>query len=251
MRVARKLSKAVFRKKTRKFAAEGIKLVEEAYKAGKNPECLFCVDNTLPMLEMVADFIENAGTPVYRVTDTIMNKISSNATPPGIIGIIDFVDIDCMKILESNEMAMVFLDGVRDPGNLGAIIRVADACGCGGLILGRGCVDVYNEKVIRATAGSIFNIPISICDSRCEEFLTAARDSGVRIIGTDATGGKSYEQAVYTPPYIIVMGNEAWGISPEVRSICEDLITVPIYGKAESLNVAVAAGIVLYHARRS
>jgi len=137
---------------------------------------------------------------------------------------------------------------LRDPGNLGTLIRLADAAGATAVVVTAGSVDPYNPKVVRATMGSIFHLPIGHVPSA--EAITVLQRHGVRVLAADQRGAVDYREADFRPPVALVVGNEGEGLDPQWAAAATVRIRIPIYGRAESLNVAVAAGVLLYEARR-
>jgi TrmH family RNA methyltransferase len=138
-------------------------------------------------------------------------------------------------------------DGVQDPGNLGAIIRAADAAGASGVLV-TGGVDPHHPKVVRASMGSLFHLPVvALSLPQARDLLTRA---GVRVLVADPRGEVEYTRADYTPPVALVVGSEARGPDPAWREVAAGTVRIPLYGRAESLNVALAAGLLLYEARR-
>lgn len=144
---------------------------------------------------------------------------------------------------------IVILDSIQDPGNMGTIIRTADAAGFRGIIISKGCVDPYNPKVLRTTMGSIFHIPLHLCDN-LKKTLTEIKASNIRIYATHLKGSKNYYETDMTGNVAIIIGNEANGISNESQLMADELIRIPMPGKAESLNASVAAGLLMYESLR-
>src|SRR5699024_7511376 len=136
---------------------------------------------------------------------------------------------------------------IQDPGNLGTIIRTADAAGFSNIILGRGTVDLYNDKVIRATQGSLFHIPIVQKD--LTESIPRLKESGFSVLATTLQRAKNYRDIEPSEKTAIILGNEGSGVDETLINMADELVKIPIYGKAESLNVGIAAGILMYYIR--
>ena len=229
----RKLHKRKGRKEQQMFLIEGSHLVEEAWKSDQE------------IVEIIAE--EDVSIPVWgdnflveRVSKQVFTHISQTTTPQGIAAIIKMRPV---TTITGNQLVM--LDAIQDPGNLGTIIRTADAAGIDAVILGRGTVDLYNDKVIRATQGSLFHIPVYEAD--LIEEIPSLKERGYEIWAT-ALEGATYYHEVKTPEKVgLILGNEGAGVQQELLRQAAKRVKIPIYGKAESLNVSVAAGILMYH----
>ncbi|RLB76287.1 MAG: hypothetical protein DRH15_12840 [Deltaproteobacteria bacterium] len=147
--------------------------------------------------------------------------------------------------IEFRDKRFVILDRIQDPGNLGTIIRTSDAAGFNTIILDKGSVDPFNPKVVRSSQGSLFHLKIINFDIK--RIIEELKDRGVKILGTSPKGDKIYTDVNIRDRLAIVFGNEAKGIRDEILSMCDETIRIPIYGRAESLNVSVSSGIILYH----
>jgi TrmH family RNA methyltransferase len=154
-------------------------------------------------------------------------------------------DQDPSKIFSSAAKLVVALTAVRDPGNAGSVIRVADASGAHGVVMSSDSVDLFNPKVVRASVGSIFHLPISV-GQELAETIAAAREAGMQILAADANGVSLYGGVDLAKPTLWVFGNEAWGIPEEVLELVDAVVSIPIYGQAESLNLATASAVCLY-----
>ncbi len=225
------------RVKYREYTVEGIKSVHDAIKSNKTV-LLIAVSEAF---YNGGDFRYPEGAELLVFETGIFNKLCDTLTPQGIIAIIKMEE----KIVEPDlDKPYVYCDSVTDPGNMGTIIRTADAAGFGGVILSEGCVDIYSPKTVRASMGSFFNIDI-ITDKN-SEYLKALKKLGFNLFGGFlGENTVSYTKADFTKPSIIIVGNEANGISDDVIKLCT-AVKIPILGSAESLNVSVAAGILIY-----
>ncbi len=228
-----KIKKA--RTKNGKYTVEGIKSVNDAIKAGADIDYIVFSDDFF-------DIPENY--PLYKVSKEIFSGLCDTETPQGIMAILNMPQ----KQEISGELCL-YCDHVQDPGNMGTIIRICDAVGAT-LLLSEGCVDIYNPKTVRASMGSFFHTRIILDVSR--EELTKLSEDGFKIIGgalTDKT--VDYRACDYDGKTVIIVGNEANGISKENLALCDELVKIPIWGEAESLNVGVAAAILLYESKRN
>ncbi|GGE76623.1 TrmH family RNA methyltransferase [Priestia taiwanensis] len=226
------------RDKVGKFLVEGFHLVEEALKAEVVETVLIIEDITFPS----GWKMDNADVVI--VTKDIMQVLSETETPQGIIAVCqkgDVADID----LQGG--TYLLLDAVQDPGNIGTMIRTADAAGVRAVIIGNGSVDVYNSKAIRSTQGSLFHVPVIKGDLK--EWITKLQVNGVKVYGTSLHEAKPYQEVAVEGPAALIVGNEGSGVQEEVLVMTDENLYIPIHGRAESLNVAVACGILLYYVR--
>lgn len=236
-----KYIKSLSQKKNRlkygEYTVEGIKSVHDAL-ASKREVSLIAVSEKFYNEERF-DYPENTELLVFETS--IFNKLCDTLTPQGITAVIKIIEANAA--LDLNK-PYVYCDNVTDPGNVGTIIRTADAAGFGGVILSEGCVDIYSPKTVRASMGSFFNI--DIFTEKNIDYLKSMKKTGFNIFG-GALGKDTidYRDADLKAPSVIVVGNEANGISSDVMEICQ-CVKIPILGRAESLNVSVAAGILMY-----
>jgi TrmH family RNA methyltransferase len=176
-----------------------------------------------------------------------MEKITRRENPQNVVGV--FRQRFAPQSAVGREGIWVALDRVRDPGNLGTIIRTADAAGLAGVALVGSSVDPFAVETVRATMGSIFHVPVARMGE--EDFLALAKRGKARLVGTHLNATIDYRQANYAPPLILVMGNEQQGLSEELAEACDDLVRIPMREKADSLNLAVSTGLIIYEALRA
>ena len=246
---ARKLRKPALRARAREFLVEGANGIAEALAAGVRLELLLITE---PPPESMAGLVEAARTariPVQPVSPSVMEAISGTETPPGAVAIAPFVDQDLDSLLGRCPDLVVVLAQVRDPGNLGTILRTAQAAGAGAVVLTEGTVDVYNPKVVRATAGAIFRLSFAR-EVAIPWVLSELGKRGIRRIGADPLAAATYDEVDMTGSCALVFGNEAWGLTEEVRGGVDELARIPMQASAESLNVAVCAAVLLFEAGR-
>ncbi|MCR8645334.1 RNA methyltransferase [Paenibacillus sp. N1-5-1-14] len=234
------------RQKQGQFMIEGTHLIEEALKA-KAPVRTIVYDMEKGLPRELRAFNE-ADVEWVAVTPAIMVKCSDTQTPQGTFAIVDKAASNATELFKLKEALVVALDGVQDPGNLGTIIRSADAVGAHAVVLGRGTVDLYNPKTIRSTMGSLFHLPIIEADLK--ELLAEAAEQGVQIIGSSLQAESSYYELDLKRASWIVLGNEGQGISAEVEQLVTQQAIIPMHGQAESLNVAMAGTVMLFEAAR-
>ena len=222
------------RQKNGVFTVEGVKSVKDAIEAGSEILMLAVSDK----LEESFDFDE-----IYRIPDGIFAPLCDTDTPQGVIAV--------LKIPKREKKAenplCLYCDRVTDPGNMGTIIRICDAVGAE-LMLSPECVDIYSPKTVRASMGSFFHT--KICENVIYSELVAMKKDGYTLVA-GALSGKTadYREDIYGEKTVIIVGNEANGVSDELIASCDKCVKIPIFGKAESLNVAVAAAVILYKAR--
>ncbi|MBM7571971.1 TrmH family RNA methyltransferase [Aquibacillus albus] len=228
-----KLKKKKDRQQLQQFLIEGFHLVQEAVKSEWNLKEVIVEDGV-----EVPDWLPNC--PLTTVSSHVFKAISDTQTPQGIAGV---VEIKQQALQSYNKLLLV--DAVQDPGNLGTIIRTADAADFDGVVLGEGTVDMYNEKVIRATQGSLFHLPI--LQENLSETIHFLKQKDVSVWASTLEGAEDYHTLTVPDRVALVVGNEGAGIQPDVLEVSDHKVTIPIFGKAESLNVSIATGILIYH----
>lgn len=245
----RKLSRKKYRWKENKYIVEGVKLVEEAIVNRQKIAYIIFSENILEkdFLTLI-NIIENNNKKItlIKVTDELFKYISNTETPQGVLAVINFKKRNINNILKENRKneKIIFLDRLQDPGNLGTIIRSADAFKIDKIVVGQGTVDPYNEKVVRATMGSIFRIPIYMTDDSYT-FLKESKREGFKIVSTDLNG-EIIDKCDCDKKTIYIIGNESNGVDKKLLNISDERIKIPMKGEAESLNAGVAASIIMY-----
>lgn len=230
------------------FVAEGLKNVTEGVETGHAPEILLygreAADH--PLLRAAAEATEDAGGEVIEVTADILAKVSRRDNPQAVVGVFPQVFTPLQALQPRTAKAWVALHRVRDPGNLGTIIRTADAAGCGGVVLVGECCDPYSVEAVRATMGSIFAVPIARASEA--EFAAWRGSWPGSVVGTLLSAEVDHRQADYVHPALILMGNEQQGLPPEMAALCDVNVKIPMRGRADSLNLSVATGVMIYAA---
>jgi TrmH family RNA methyltransferase len=276
LKAARRLAKRAFRDRDRAFLAEGPQAVTEAFANGADISDLFV---TAPARSRHADLVDRiaaAGVHVHLVNDATMGELAQTVTPQGLLAVCGFVDMPLGEALAAGGRAglgeasdagggaglaeapaarggptlVAVLANVRDPGNAGTVLRAADAAGADAVIFADASVDPYNAKCVRASAGSLFHLPV-VAGVRLADAVGELHGAGLRVVAADGRAGRSLEDADLTQPTAWLFGNEAWGLPPELLDLADEAVAVPIYGKAESLNLATAAAVCLYASARS
>ena len=228
------------------FLAEGLKIVTEAVELGHAPRILLYGADAAghPLLRQAADAALAAGGEVIEVNRDILEKVSRRENPQAVVGVFEQIFTPLDAIDPHSASCWVALQAVRDPGNLGTIVRTADSAGCGGVILVGECCDPYSVEAVRATMGSIFAVPL--VRATVEQFLAWRQSWPGSVVGTLLTATTDYRQADYRRPSMILMGNEQQGLPPELAAACDVTVKIPQRGRADSLNLSVATGIMIY-----
>ncbi|MGI5249319.1 TrmH family RNA methyltransferase [Actinacidiphila glaucinigra] len=248
---ARRLAKRSFRGKERRFLAEGPQAVREAMdhlvEVYVTPEAAVRHDGIVAAARA-------AGVPVLTATDEVVAEMSDTVTPQGIIGLCRFLDTPFEEVLRARPKLVAVLAHVRDPGNAGTVLRCADAAGAEAVVLTDASVDLYNPKAVRASVGSLFHLPVAV-GVPMETVVDGLRGAGVRLLAADGAGERDLDaeldEGTMGGPTAWIFGNEAWGLPEETRALADEVVRVPIHGRAESLNLATAAAVCLYASARA
>jgi RNA methyltransferase, TrmH family len=236
------------RDQTGLFVAEGLKIVTEAVELGRAPTILMYGKDAEghPLLRQAVEATRRAGGEVVEVTQDILAKVSRRDNPQAVVGVFAQAFTPLAELKPDAAPCFVALHRVRDPGNLGTIVRTADAAGCGAVVLVGECCDPYSVEAVRATMGSIFAVPIV----KAAEAEFAGWRSGWpgSVVGTLLTATVDHREAAYAKPALILMGNEQQGLTPEMAALCDVNVKIPMRGRADSLNLSVATGIMIYAA---
>lgn len=246
--------KSLHKKKERwnskKFFVEGIKSVYESIVSdGKidyilYSESLFKINGGMNLYE----FITKKNLKLIEITDKLLNSICDTENPQGIIAVINIDSYKLEDVLKENNFILI-LDRLQDPGNMGTIIRTADALGVDFIIISEGCVDVFNPKTIRSTMGSIFHIPLVFCEDIFKT-ISLLKSKNISIMSTALDNSKDCYKVDLKKNLGIIIGNEANGVSEELIHLSDELLKIPMEGKAESLNAAIASAIIIYEVIR-
>lgn len=247
------LKQRKYRDKFGMFLAEGVRLVEECANAcWPVAICIYTEEAAVhERAKAIIDQLSATNCRMVMVSEDIYNKISDTEQPQGIMVVVKKRQVSFEQILVSTDKQplLVVLDGIQDPGNAGTIIRTADAAGCVGVIVLKGSADIYAGKTVRATMGSLFHMPVMEGMSPAELILKL-KQANIKLLATCLQQSEVYYQTNFNCPAAIVLGNEGQGISHELIHAADACLHIPLVGHAESLNVAVAAGVVLYEAVR-
>lgn len=204
-----------------------------------------------------ADVVEAAasrGTPIHQASGRVLAELSETVTPQGLVAVCDAIDVPLDGAVDESDRLVVLLAAVRDPGNAGTVLRTADAAGADAVLFSDSSVDPYNGKCVRATAGSLFHLPL-VTGVRVADAVTSLRRSGFQIFAADGAGADDLDvlerDRVLARPTVWIFGNEAWGLPDAVLALADRRVRVPIHGRAESLNLAAAAAVCLYASARA
>jgi TrmH family RNA methyltransferase len=249
VRAVAKLAKREARSETGLFLLEGPQAVSEALRF--RPELvleLFATPTALERYSSLAQLASEADLEVEFVTEAVLDVLADTVTPQGIVAVARQFPTSVKDILGAAPRLIAILEEVRDPGNAGTIIRAADAAGADAVILTGRSVDLYNPKVVRATTGSLFHVPVAV-GNELESVLDRVSAAGLSIVAADIKGTDLLEaraSGLLAGPTAWLFGNEARGLTDEHLALADRMITVPIYGHAESMNLATAASVCLY-----
>jgi TrmH family RNA methyltransferase len=239
-----KLHRHVGRRRAARFLAEGPNLVEAALRRDLVIE-VFVTEDALSRFEsMLGD------VPVHLVTERAAKALSDTVTPVGLVAVCDVPPTSLSDVLAGRPKLVAVAAGISEPGNAGTLIRIADAMGADAVVLAGHSVDPYNGKCLRASAGSIFAIPV-VAESDAARAVSALSDAGLRVLATTVDGELSLDDADVSGPTAWLFGPESHGLPPELAATAADRIRIPMAGSAESLNVATAAAICLYQSARA
>ena len=241
------MSRRSVRTERRLFLADGPKAVEGALAAGVVEE----IFATEAAAEQYAHILGSAGATL--VDQRAIDGLSDSVSPAGLVAVCRFFDVPLSSLGESEPPTLIAVCAdVRDPGNAGTVIRCADAAGADAVILAGDAVDLYNPKTIRASVGSAFNLPI-VVERDAQAATDWAKAAGLRVLAADAGGDVDLFEAdaLLAEPTAWLFGNEAWGLPDELRAAADHVVSIPIFGRAESLNLSTAAAVCLYATARS
>ena len=230
------------RQDTGLFLVEGLKSIIEAVDLGRRPRIVLHAAAVAdhPLLRRAAGVAEET----LEVSPGILEKISRRENPQTVLGVFEQAYTPLEALDPGAARCWVALEAVRDPGNLGTIIRTADAAGCGGVILVGECCDPYSVECVRATMGSVFAVPI--VRTGAEAFLAWRKTWPGAVVGTLLTASTDFRAAAYRDPSLILMGNEQAGLTERLAAACDVTVKIPMRGRADSLNLAVATGVMIY-----
>jgi TrmH family RNA methyltransferase len=277
VKAARQLARRSSRQRTRLFLAEGPQAVREALAWGQaapqhrngargasgQPGAdgasgvvteLFVTAEVRSRHDELTARAAAQGVPVLIVSGQVMAELAQTVTPQGLLAVCRFIDVPLERLTETSPRLVVLLANIRDPGNAGTVLRAADAAGADAVIFTDASVDVYNGKCVRASAGSLFHLPV-VAGVGLAAAVAALREAGLRVLAADGRGASTLDdprtRAALSSPTAWLFGNEAWGLPADLLALADQAVAVPIYGRAESLNLAAAAAVCLYASARA
>ncbi len=258
VKAARRLRKRAFREQDGGFLAEGAQAVREALAAQPSPvrELFVTADARARYADLVGR-AASSGVPVHQASGRVLEELSETVTPQGLVAVCDPVDVPlevALTDVEHPPRIAVLLAAIRDPGNAGTVLRTADAAGADVVAFSDTSVDPYNGKCVRASAGSLFHLPVTL-GVEVASAATAFRRAGMQVLAADGAATDDLDQLEQSGelgrPTAWVFGNEAWGLPADVIALADRSVRVPIHGRAESLNLAAAAAVCLYATARA
>ncbi len=235
-----------YRKREGHFLAEGLRIVVEALDAGITPKLLVVIEDVElhPLALKIEQATLDGGGEVIETSEAIVAKLSGKSNPQSIIGIYEDHPTPLGELDRNTSDIWLVAQALRDPGNLGTILRTGDAVGAGGLILIDDCVDPFSVEAVRASMGAIFTQKIA--QARWDEFFSWLRAGDGQLVGTSLNTDADYQSVRYQAPTFLMIGNEAQGLPAEYEQACDHLVKMPMVGKADSLNAAIASAVMAY-----
>ncbi|MGH9765893.1 MAG: TrmH family RNA methyltransferase [Blastocatellia bacterium] len=231
---------------------EGERLIEECLKSGlKLTACFHALDPNQRAQKIIAEMARR-NCPLYPTANAALETVSDTVTTQGLIALAERVEFDIGQTLPARDgvaTLIVCLDSVQDPGNLGTIVRTAEAAGASGVVALKGSVDAFSPKTLRSSMGSAFRLPV-VTGIESEELLTGLCAAKLKIVATAARGDAVYSDYDWRRPTMVIFGAEASGVGPELLERCDERLRIPLRDPVESLNVAAAAAAVLFEAAR-
>jgi TrmH family RNA methyltransferase len=242
-----KLTKKDARSSTGLCLLEGPQGLKEALNRPKLIVELFATEDAVERYPELFERAEASRIEVQLVSEPVLKALTDTTTPQGIVAVCEQLHSDLEDIIAAKPRLVALLANIRDPGNAGTVLRAADAAGADAVIFSTNSVDVYNPKVVRSTTGSVFHVPFAI-DVPVEDAIAALKSAGLQVFAANGGGAEipSLGDEVLGKPTAWVFGNEAWGFEQSTLDLVDQEVAVPLYGAAESLNLATAASICLY-----
>ena len=236
-----------YRRETNSFVLEGLHSIQDAVNAGWKPVLFVSAESfhRAPGAESLLNQLAGMNTEWYETTDSVMGKLSETETPQGILAVFKQQPLKLHDLLERQPAFILVLDRIQDPGNLGTLIRSAEAAGVEAVLVTHGSTDPYNSKTLRASTGAVLHIPV-IELSEDESSCHILKESGIQLVGAALENSVSYNRQYYQAPLALIIGNESKGISEYILKQADLLISIPMKGNLQSLNAAIAGSILMF-----
>ena len=246
IKALRSLRDKTHRQRERRFLAEGLRLLTDARESGRVPEVLVMASkrDPHPLIDALERAVEAAGGDVIETTPDILSKITGKDNPQAVAGVFAEFDTSLGALDRSRSDIWLVAQALRDPGNLGTMLRTGDAIGAGGVILIDDCADPFSVEAVRASMGAIFTQ--KLVRARWEDFLPWLRGGSGQLVAASLREAVPYRGAAYEAPCFVMGGNESQGLPAEYEAACDMRVTMPMRGRADSLNAAVAAAVLAY-----
>ena len=246
IKALRSLREKKHRQRERRFLAEGLRLLTDARESGRVPEVLVMASkrDPHPLIDALERAVEAAGGDVIETTPDILSKITGKDNPQAVAGAFSEWDTSLGTIERDSAPIWLVAQALRDPGNLGTMLRTGDAVGAGGLILIDDCADPFGVEAVRASMGAIFTQ--KLVRARWEDFLPWLREGPGQLVAASLREAVPYRGAPYAAPCFVMVGNESQGLPEAYETACDLRVTMPMRGRADSLNAAVAAAVLAY-----
>ena len=250
VKYTKSLLKSKNRQKESKYIIEGYRILTLAIECNADLDYVF-INETFEEKEEHKNFLnilEDNNIKVFKTTNKIFKELVDTENTQGILGVIRFKEKKIEHNINQEDKFVLILDRIQDPGNMGTIIRTADAAGVDAIIALKGCVDIYNPKVIRSTMGSIFDM--NIIHATQDDAVNFLKSNDFNIVSSYLQTDNYYHETTYDGKIALVIGNEANGINDELIAQSDKLVKIPIYGNAESLNAAISAAVLMYEIKK-
>ncbi len=234
------------RRESGQFLAEGLRILTEAREAGRLPALIFYAAASAghALVRALVDEVEAAGGEAIETTPDILSKLSGKDNPQAVVGVFDAFETPLDALDRGAAAIWLVAERLRDPGNLGTMLRTGDAVGAGALILIGECVDPFSVEAVRASMGALFTVPV--VRTEWAAFLAWLRAGPGQLVGLSLDTDRDYRAAAYAAPTFLLTGNEAQGMPADYAAACDLLVKIPMLGKADSLNAAVATAVMAY-----
>jgi TrmH family RNA methyltransferase len=242
----RSLREKKHRRREGKFLAEGLRLLTDARECGRLPKMLVMAEGreAHPLLKALEIAVNDAGGEIVETSAEILGKITGKDNPQAVIGLFDEWSTDLAALDRGTAKIWLVAQALRDPGNLGTLLRTGDAVGAGGLILIDDCADPFSAEAVRASMGAVFTQ--GIAQARWSEFVPWLRSGPAQLVAASLRDAIPYREAAYEEPCFILLGNESRGLPEDYEQACDLRVTMPMHGRADSLNAAVAGAVLAY-----